>query len=105
VTKSTTVGAFAVLSWHERNALPEHVRKELLGAGVAKGTASKIVSILTALDDGTISPEDVTSIANGYKAIRHAAIRKQGMALLELCDGNTSGTVLREAVLDLIAVL
>jgi hypothetical protein len=71
-TIKRTLGACYVLAEFEANDLdPEIVRRDLLENGVEKGTACKIVTILKALGNGIITPEQVTSVNRAYELARH----------------------------------
>lgn len=48
------------------------IRKTLLGAGVLKGTVSKIVTVIDALREGIITLDDVKSLNGAYNSVRAA---------------------------------
>ena len=65
------------------------VRAQLLDAGVLKGTVSKIVTVLAALDTGTITPSDVKSLNGAYSAVKSAAAIAAGTAAAATASGGT----------------
>ena len=48
------------------------VRSTLLSHGILKGTVSKILTVVQAMNDGVISPSDVKSLNSGYAAVKLA---------------------------------
>lgn len=70
MTRKRTIGAFTVRNAFKLGYEPDIFRKMLLADGVAKGTASKISTILTALYAGTILPGDVRSIDGAYRRVK-----------------------------------
>jgi hypothetical protein len=48
---------------------PENVKNDLLFAGVLKGTVSKIVTVINAVNAGTLSLDDVVSLSGAYTAV------------------------------------
>lgn len=49
---------------------PDVVRITLIDKGVLKGTVSKIVTILRALNDTTIAESELTSLSSGYALVK-----------------------------------
>lgn len=68
------------------------VRNDLLGAGVLKGTVSKIVTVLAALDAGTITPSDVKSLNAAYNLVKSVAAAAAGTAPAPASGASTPGT-------------
>ena len=68
MTKSTTLGAVTILSYYRAKS-PTLAKYEsaLKAAGVSKSTISKTLTVLRALDAGTIQPEQVTSLSAAYE--------------------------------------
>lgn len=54
------------LTCHNHKLPPTKVRALLLEIDTPKGTASKVVTIVTFLNDNQIQPEEVTSLSTGY---------------------------------------
>lgn len=54
-------------------------RQILLGAGVLKGTVSKITTVLTALNNSIIKIEDVKSLNGAYAAVKAAQAAAAGI--------------------------
>lgn len=69
-TKPRTIGAFAIIAAHKGGIDPEFFRADALAHGVRKGTASKCVTILTALAEGTLLPEQVSSLGQAYERVK-----------------------------------
>lgn len=59
-------------AFREKVAIAD-VRKALLDGGVLKGTVSKIATILQALTDGTLTPNDVKSLNGAYNTVKTVA--------------------------------
>ena len=65
LTALTTSGGSGDMTYSE-------VRGTLLSHGILKGTVSKILTVVQALNDGVISPSDVKSLNSGYAAVKLA---------------------------------
>jgi hypothetical protein len=85
MTNSTTLGAVTILALYdaERNrpairmGLDLHpIRVKLLDAGVRKGTVSKVITIIKALEDGIIDREHVTSLNAAYTLVKWLTNRR-----------------------------
>lgn len=69
--KTTTPAAYLVLTeFRSRRSDTQGFRKQLLEAGLCKGTVSRMCSILRALKTRTITPSDVTSLHHAYRLIQ-----------------------------------
>jgi hypothetical protein len=69
---------------------PEVVRRELLDVGVLKGTVSKIVTVLSALNAGTIVSSDIKSLNGAYNLVKSAS--KAALAASRLAMAAASAT-------------
>lgn len=63
---STTIAGYALLGWHASGREISAIRAELSRAEVRKGTISKVTTVLLALKNGVIKPEDVHSLSQSY---------------------------------------
>lgn len=66
----STVAVNTIKAAFAESQPPEDVRTTLLGAGVLKGTVSKIVTVLNALMVGSITPTDVKSLNGAYSLVK-----------------------------------
>lgn len=66
------------------------VRSTLLGAGVPKGTVSKIVTVIDAISQGNMEAKDVKSLNGAYSLVNAAA--KAAKAAKAAADGTGGGT-------------
>lgn len=86
--KTTTPAAYLVLTeFRSRRSDTQGFRKQLLEAGLCKGTVSRMCSILRALKTRTITPSDVTSLHHAYRLIQENKKRissKEMIASMEL---------------------
>jgi len=72
--KRSTVAVEAIKAAFAEKIAGEDIRKTLLDQGVLKGTVSKIVTIVNALNDGVLVTSDVKSLNGAYTTvIAHAA--------------------------------
>jgi hypothetical protein len=69
------------------------VRRDLIDAGVLKGTASKIVTVLAALNDGTITPSDVKSLNGAYNLVKSVAAATAGSPSVGVSSTGSTATV------------
>lgn len=69
---STSLSALSVLGFHASGKSVSETRADLLARGVLKGTVSKVCTVLRALEDGRLKPEQVTSLNRAYWEIKHA---------------------------------
>ncbi len=79
--KRSTVAVQTILAAHSEKIEPGAARKQLVEAGVLKGTASKIATILTALANKTIKPSDVKSLNGAYNTVKAAEEAGRAAAL------------------------
>lgn len=59
-----------VFAAHRDKHDPSTIYSDLVAVGVAKGTASKIATVVSALADGSIDVVDVRSLSQAYNAVR-----------------------------------
>lgn len=79
--KRSTVAVQTILAAHAEKIEAGAARKQLIEAGVLKGTASKIATILTALSNKTIKPSDVKSLNGAYSTVKAAEEAGRAAAL------------------------
>ena len=77
--RSTAAVSAIRAAWHEKMA-PEDVRSALLSVDVLKGTVSKIVTILTAMQAKTITLRDVKSLNGAYTLVKAAEVAGRATA-------------------------
>ena len=68
----STVAVSAIKAAYREKVSTKEVRARLLAAGVLKGTVSKIVTVVGALNDRTIDISDVKSLNGAYSLVKTA---------------------------------
>lgn len=69
---STSLSALSVLGFHAAGKSVSETRADLLAAGVLKGTVSKVCKVLRGLQDGRLTPEQVTSLNQAYYRLTYS---------------------------------
>lgn len=91
----STIAVSTIKAAYSETLTGESVRESLLGAGVLKGTVSKIVTVLTALQEGVISPVDVKSLNGAYNLVKQ--VRATTLAAAAALGGTGAPTVVTAA--------
>lgn len=68
--KRSTTAVQTIKAAYSEKVDHNDVRTDLLAAGVLKGTVSKIITILVALDSGVLYVKDVQSLNGAYTAVK-----------------------------------
>lgn len=72
--KRQTIAVDTIKAAYKEKIDPITVRKALLAGGVLKGTVSKIVTVLTALNDKTLPLGSVKSLNSAYTDVKRIAL-------------------------------
>lgn len=73
-TARNAVAVGVIKSALEEKVLHDRARRELLDRGILKGTVSKIITVLRAIEDGLMKVEDVKSLSGAYNQAKAARI-------------------------------
>lgn len=68
--RRSTIAVTTIKAAFSEKLDPEVVRTTLIDAGVLKGTVSKIVTVLRALEKRILAPEDVNSLNGAYNTVK-----------------------------------
>lgn len=91
----STIAVDTILAAYAEKIDGETVRVELTSAGVLKGTASKIGTVVSGLQDGTITVEQVESLSGAYGLV--TASRKAAEAAKRAKDAEVSAKAAEKA--------